>query len=82
MQQITSQNCGNFLGDPTPQEFKNILDDYEIKIWLAAMDLDVSDVEELFHLLDDGGDAWMDGGWTFDGFNGSRSRGSIFVNQV
>jgi len=23
------------------------------------MDLDVSDVEELFHLLDDGGDAWM-----------------------
>lgn len=38
------------------EEFKNILDDYEIKIWLAAMDLDVSDVEELFHLLDDGGD--------------------------
>ena len=35
------------------------MDDYEIKIWLAAMDLDVSDVEELFHLLDDGGDAWM-----------------------
>ena len=50
---------------PTPQEFKNILDDYEIKIWLAAMDLDVSDVEELFHLLDDGGDAWMIHGWTF-----------------
>lgn len=36
------------------EEFKSILDDYEIKIWLAAMDLDVSDVEELFHLLDDG----------------------------
>eukprot|EP00435_Cladocopium_sp_Y103_P051045 s169_g15.t1 len=35
-------------------EFKSILDDYEVKIWLAAMDLDVSDVEELFQMLDDG----------------------------
>lgn len=26
-----------------------------MKIWLAAMDLDVSDVEELFFMLDDGG---------------------------
>eukprot|EP00913_Durusdinium_trenchii_P013216 g12405.t1 len=38
------------------EEFKSILDDYEVKIWLAAMDLDVSDVEELFFMLDDGGD--------------------------
>ena len=30
------------------------MDDYEVKIWLAAMDLDVSDVEELFQMLDDG----------------------------
>ncbi|CAK9043819.1 Muscle calcium channel subunit alpha-1 (MDL-alpha-1) [Durusdinium trenchii] len=37
------------------EEFKSILDDYEVKIWLAAMDLDVSDVEELFFMLDDGG---------------------------
>jgi hypothetical protein len=36
------------------QEFKSILKDYEVKIWLAAMDLDVSDVEELFQMLDDG----------------------------
>jgi len=38
------------------EEFKSILDDYEVKIWLAAMDLDVSDVEELFQMLDDGQD--------------------------
>lgn len=38
------------------EEFKRILKDYEVKIWLAAMDLDVSDVEELFQMLDDGQD--------------------------
>ena len=47
-----------FPARPKFQEFKSILDDYEVKIWLAAMDLDVSDVEELFHMLDDGQAAW------------------------
>lgn len=41
------------------EEFKSILDDYEVKIWLAAMDLDVSDVEELFQMLDDGQDGHL-----------------------
>ncbi|CAJ1389767.1 unnamed protein product [Effrenium voratum] len=37
-------------------EFKRILDDHEVKVWLAAMDVDVSDVDELFSMLDDGAD--------------------------
>jgi len=36
------------------EEFKAILLDSDVKIWLAAMDLDASDAEELFEMLDDG----------------------------
>ena len=44
------------------------------------MDLDVSDVEELFHLLDDGGDAWMMvDGWTFEWVQGGQGEGGVHL---
>ncbi|CAE7491913.1 SCN4A [Symbiodinium sp. CCMP2456] len=56
------------------EEFKTILQHYEVKIWLAAMDLDVSDVEELFDMLDTGGDGRLSAEELVNGV--SRLRGA------
>ena len=39
------------------EEFRHVLKKHEIKVWLAAMDLDVSNVEELFNMLNTAGAA-------------------------
>lgn len=36
------------------EELKKVVDTPYVRLWLASMDLNVSDVDTLFHLLDDG----------------------------
>eukprot|EP00971_Amphidinium_carterae_P038895 764457-Amphidinium_carterae.1 len=35
------------------EEFRLVVSDPGIKTWLASMDLDASDVDMLFHIIDD-----------------------------